>query len=136
MFIILYVDDMIVAARNLVTVESVIKGLQRCFELSCAGHDRSANPPSSEPLCVRILERRGLATGNSSPVAWLPKTEITANWKTFAKYVICQTGRKRPDIAFTTSYLRGANSAPKEIHSRLVLQADLDFFPRELLRAR
>ncbi|KJZ68226.1 hypothetical protein HIM_12383 [Hirsutella minnesotensis 3608] len=141
--LILYVDDMLVAATTKETVFHVREQLQTFFELKDLGEvkdflgftvirDRPNNRIylSQKKFTEKIISKYGYQTYNAATTPWPRGFEIPATWepdKTFQKSYIKQTGSlnflstgTRPDITYTTNRLCEANAGPSDQHKQLL----------------
>ncbi|KJZ70290.1 hypothetical protein HIM_10334 [Hirsutella minnesotensis 3608] len=141
--LILYVDDMLVAAPTKETVFYVREQLQTFFELKDLGEvkdflgftvirDRPNNRIylSQKKFTEKIISKYGYQAHNAATTPWPRGFELPATWepdKTFQKSYIKQTGSlnflstgTRPDITYTTNRLCEANAGPSDQHKQLL----------------
>lgn len=141
--LILYVDDMLVAAPTKETVFHVKEQLQSVFEVKDLGEvkdflgftvirDRSNRRIylSQKNFTEKIISKYGYQKFNAATTPWPRGFELPATWepdKTSQKLYIKQTGSlnflstgTRPDITYTTNRLCEANAGPSDQHKQLL----------------
>jgi hypothetical protein len=141
--VVLYVDDLLVAAETKRLVHRTRDQLRQRFELKDLGEakrflgydilrDRDARKIfiSQESYITALLEKKGMADCQPVTTPWPSKFELPTQWsplmadqKAYIKdtgsinWVSCGT---RPDIAYTVSRLAEANAGPSKEHLDLM----------------
>jgi hypothetical protein len=141
--VVLYVDDLLVAARTVDLVNWVRDQLANKYELKELGEvkrflgfdvirDRTARKIfiSQESYIKAQLKKLGMENAHPVATPWPSKLELPAAWDPLMdqqKEYISNTGSlnwaatgTRPDIAYTVSRLAEANAGPSEAHLTLM----------------
>lgn len=141
--LLLYVDDLLMAAPSKKTIDKHSKKLQEYYEIKELGEaarflgldiirDRKNRKIflSQEAFVDKMLEKYGLENLNSVKTPWKPGFELPKVWDPIegeVKSYIKKTGSlnwlstgTRPDISYTVSRLCEANSGPSQQHLDLL----------------
>jgi hypothetical protein len=141
--VILYVDDMLVAAANRTDIESIMKAMGEVFDLKELGEvqrflgfdvvrDRQERTVflSQEAYTRMMLNKYDYEDLKPALTPFPPKFELPKQWEPLTKETklyVKKTGSlnylstgTRPDITFTVSRLCEANFGPSEAHLHLV----------------
>jgi hypothetical protein len=137
--LVLYVDDMLIAANTTETIDEIRDGLQRHFQLKDLGEarrflgfdiirDRENRTIflSQESFTRAMLHKYGFTDLSPANTPWPSKFVLPVQWtalETDRKAYVKKTGSlnwlstgTRPDISFTVSKLCEANRGPSEQH--------------------
>ena len=141
--VVLYVDDLLVAAKTVALISRVQDRLARVYELKELGEvkrflgfdvvrDRSARKIfiSQESYLTAFLARKDMTNCHPAATPWPAKFDLPASWDPLIdrqKAYVKDTGAlnwvaggTRPDIAYTTSRLTEANAGPSQAHLDLL----------------
>jgi hypothetical protein len=142
-FVILYVDDLLIAAPTVDLIFQTRDALRAVYTLKELGEvkrflgfdirrDRDARKVfiSQETYIRALLAKRGMEDCNPASTPWPSKFELPAVWDALPehqKQFIKDTGSvnwascgTRPDISYTVSRLAEANAGPSQAHLHLM----------------
>jgi hypothetical protein len=137
--IVLYVDDLLIAAKSKTIIEAVRDGLMARYEMKELGEvkrflgfdimrDRKNHKIyiSQETYIRAMLKKFGMDGVNPVKTPWKPKFELPRTWEPLTakkSWYSSRTGAlnwvstgTRTDITYTTSRLSEANAGPSEAH--------------------
>ncbi|EAQ83032.1 hypothetical protein CHGG_10850 [Chaetomium globosum CBS 148.51] len=141
--LVLYVDDLLIAAPSTAMIHTVRDEIIKQFELKELGpvkrflgfdivRDRKQKKifVSQESYTRALLAKREMSDCHPTPTPWPSKMELPATWEPVMKrqkayikdtgslnWLACGT---RPDIAYTVSRLAEANAGPSQAHLDLL----------------
>ncbi|KAI6777540.1 transposase, partial [Emericellopsis cladophorae] len=142
--LLVYVDDMIIAAPHKSLIEEVLVALEGIFNMKRIGEVKqflglqfTRNRNNRTIFIHQTTYTEGLMAKFADPgihsaqTPWPPKTTLPSNWKSLPnimqpKQWLKRTGSlnwlsigTRPDIAYTVNKLCEANNGPKEVHGTI-----------------